>query len=417
MVKPHVADRAPVSQGQGVSALSPTPVAQRAGGAARRLRLPLQNRLLPGAARALALFAFIRLVGIAAIALANNLAGHPLFKGLAHAWDSRWYLNIAEYGYGTHVYVLATTGAVQRDWAFFPLYPGLIRAVYTVLPISPGAAALLISWSAAGAAAYGIYAIGHHLYGRAVATALVAVWASLPHSVVLDIAYTESLLTALAAWSLYAVLTGRWLWAGALAALAGLSRPTGFAVAAAVGITAVHEIIRRRGRVPLGLWVGAAIAPLGWVGFVLWVGDHTGDLLGGYFTVQRAWDSRFDFGAGSLEFLKALLLHGGRVVYPVALVIVAAAVLLFCLLCIDRLPLALVVYTGILVLITVGGSGPYASKPRFLLPAFPLLIPLALAFARSWRVRPKHAFVLGTALAALSVAYGTYILTASRTPL
>jgi hypothetical protein len=417
MAKPHVADRAPVPQGQGVSALSPAPVGKCAGGAARRLRLPLHHRLLPGAAQALALFAVIRLAGIAAIALANAFSRHPLSRGLAHTWDSRWYLHIAEYGYGTHVHVLSTTGAVQRDWAFFPLYPGLIRAVYTVLPVSPGAAALLIAWTAAGVAAYGIYAIGHHLYGRAVATALVALWASLPHSVVLDIAYTESLLSALAAWSLYAVLKGRWLWAGVLAALAGLSRPTGFAVAAAVSVAAVYELIRLRGRAPLALWAGAAIAPLGWVGFVLWVGDHTGDLLGGYFTVQRAWDSRFDFGAGSLKFLKGLLLHGGRVVYPLSLVIVAAAVLLFFLLCIDRLPLALVVYSGILVLITVGGSGPYASKPRFLVPAFPLLLPLALAFARSWRVRPKHAFVLGAALAALSVVYGAYLLTASDTPL
>jgi hypothetical protein len=362
------------------------------------------------------LFAAIRLAGIVAIALANHLTGHPMLKGLAHSWDSRWYLHIAEHGYGTDVHVLAT-GAVQRDYAFFPLYPGLVRAVYTVLPVSPGAAALLVSWTAAGVAAYGIYAIGHRLHGRAVATVLVGVWAALPHSVVLDIAYTESLLTALAAWSLYAVLTGRWLWAGVLATLAGLSRPTGFAVAAAVAAVAVHEIIRRRGRVPLGLWVGTAIAPLGWVGFVLWVGTHTGDLLGGYFTVQRAWDSRFDFGAGSLHFIKGLLLHGGRVAYPLALLIVAAGVLLFCLLCIDRAPLALIVYAGVLLLITVGGSGLFASKPRFLLPAFPLLIPLARGLVRTWRARPKQASLLGAALTVLSLTYGAYLLTVSRTPL
>ncbi|WP_371330054.1 hypothetical protein [Streptomyces sp. TP-A0356] len=399
-----------------MSALSPAPASQRGGGSDRRVRLPLQSRLLPGAAQALALFAAIRLAGIAAIAVTNHVAGHPLLKGLAHSWDSRWYLHIAEYGYGTRVHVLAS-GAVQRDWAFFPLYPGLIRAVSTVLPISPGAAALLIAWTASAVAAYGIYAIGHQLYGKAVATALVGVWAAMPHSVVLDIAYTEPLLTALAAWSLYALMKGRWLWAGGLAALAGLARPTGFAVAVAVGAVAVHEVIRSRGRVPLGLWIGTAIAPLGWTGFMLWVGEHTGDLLGGYFTVQRAWDSRFDFGAGSLHFLKSLLLHGGRVVYPLALVIVTAAVLLFCLLCIERAPLALIAYAGVLVLITVGGSGPYGSKPRFLLPAFPLLIPLARAFVRTWRVRPKHAFLLGAALAALSVAYGTYLMTASHAPL
>ncbi|MFF3905714.1 hypothetical protein ACFYZJ_06815 [Streptomyces sp. NPDC001848] len=399
-----------------MSALSPAPAPTHTGGGTRRIRLPFDNRLLPGAPSALALFAAIRIAGVVAIAVANHLAGHPMLKGLAHSWDSRWYLHIAQHGYGTYVHVLHN-GAVQRDWAFFPLYPGLTRAVYTVLPISPGAAALLVAWSAAGVAAYGIYAIGHRLYGRAVATVLVGVWASMPHSVVLDIAYTESLLTALAVWALYAVLTGRWLWAGALAALAGLSRPTGFSVAAAVVAVALYEIVVRRGRVPLRMWCGAAIAPLGWVSFVLWVGAHMGDLFGGYFTVQRAWDSRFDFGAGSLHFLKGLLEHGGRVVYPLALVIVTAAILLFCLLCVDRAPLALIVYAGILLLITVGGSGPYASKPRFLLPAFPLLIPLARGLVRTWRVRPKQAWLLGIALTLMSVAYGTYLMTASRTPL
>ncbi|MFI9650405.1 hypothetical protein ACIHAA_29570 [Streptomyces sp. NPDC052040] len=400
-----------------MSALSPAPAPERAGGTDRRVRLPLSTRLVPGAARALALFAVIRLAGLAAVALANERMGQPLLRGLAHSWDSRWYLHIAQHGYGTQTHVLATTGAVQRDWAFFPLYPALIRAGYTVLPLSPGAAALLIAWVAAVVAAYGIYTIGHRLYGRAVATALVGLWAALPHSVVLDIAYTEPLLTALAAWSLYALLQRRWLWAGGLAALAGLSRPTGFAVAAAVGAVAVQEIVRRRGRVPAGLWIGTAVAPLGWVGFVLWVGAHTGNLFGGYFTVQRAWDSRFDFGVGSLHFLKALLEHGGRAVYPLALVLVVTAVLLFCLLCMDRAPLPLIVYAGVLLLITVGGSGPYASKPRFLLPAFPLLIPLAHSLARSWRTRPKQALLIGATLAATSVAYGTYLLTAGRTPL
>ncbi|MFJ8493925.1 hypothetical protein ACIRBZ_37120 [Streptomyces sp. NPDC094038] len=104
----------------------------------------------------------------------------------------------------------------------------------TTLPLTPGKAALAVAWTAAVVAAWGVYRIGDHLYGRAVATALVVLWAVLPQSVELTIAYTESLFSALAAWSLYWVLKDRWLWAGRLAALAGLSRPSGFAVAAAV---------------------------------------------------------------------------------------------------------------------------------------------------------------------------------------
>ncbi|WP_323376081.1 hypothetical protein [Streptomyces sp. RB17] len=387
----------------------------------RPLRPPTLPRIArrgfpEGALPALALFAAVRLAGILLVILTNAVRGHPLVRSLAHSWDSRWYLHIAAQGYGHKIWI-TPQGAVQSDWAFFPLYPGLIRALTTVLPFTPGQAALLIAWTAAGVAAYGVYAIGHHLYGRGVATALVALWAAMPHSVELTIAYTESLFAALAVWSLYCVLKGRWLWAGALAALAGLSRPSGFAVAVAVSLAAAYEVLRRRGRVPASLWAGAVIAPLGWLAYVLWVGTETGDLLGGYFKVQSAWDSRFDFGVGSARFLKALLLHGGGAVYPAALVIVAAGVLLFALLCLERAPLALVVFAGVLILLVVGGSGSFSSKPRFLLPAFPLLIPMARALARTWRVRPAHAVVVYGGLAVVSLLFGAFVTVVAHSPL
>ncbi|MFF4119984.1 hypothetical protein [Streptomyces sp. NPDC001714] len=374
------------------------------------------RRTPSGLVSALVLFTAVRLAGVAAVAMANHAMGRPLVRNLAHAWDARWYLHIATHGYGDLIEI-TRKGAVQTDWAFFPLYPGLIRAVTTVLPLTPGKAALAVAWTAAVVAAWGIHRIGDHLYGRGVATALVALWAVLPQSVELTIAYTESLFCALAAWSLYCVLKGRWLWAGCLAALAGLSRPSGFAVAAAVLAAGAHEAVRRRGRVPLALCAGCLLAPLGWLGYVLWVGRRTGSLLHGYFEVQRAWGSRFDFGAGSLRFLKALLLHGGGFVYAADLVIVAAGLLLFCLLCLDRAPLVLVVFAGVLVLVVVGGSGSFSSKPRFLLPAFPLLIPLVRALVGSWRVRPVQAVLVVGALTAVSLLFGAYLMAVARSPL
>ncbi|WP_406475320.1 mannosyltransferase family protein [Streptomyces sp. NBC_01615] len=365
---------------------------------------------------ALGLFAAARLTGVLVLAAtAWATGGHPLAL-LARSWDSVWYLGIAAHGYGRTLTFQPTI--VHSDLAFFPLYPALVRAVAALSPLNASMAGLLVAWLSAAVAAGGIYAIGARLRDRAVATALVLLWGLLPHSVVLSMAYTEPVLTAFAAWSLYAVLSGRWLWAGTLAALAGLARPNGIAVAAAVLAAAAYEIWRRRGRkVPHRLWTGAALAPLGWGGFVLWVGIHKGDPLGGYFDVQRLWGSRFDFGAGSLRFVKHLLLHGDRFVFPVTLVIVAAAVLLYALLIADRAPLPLVVYSGVLLLVTLGGSGFFESKPRFLLPAFPLLLPLAAALVRTARARPWHATLVVGALAGLSFAYGAYLVVLAHTPL
>ena len=364
---------------------------------------------------ALGLFAAARLLGVAALALtAWATDGHwPALLG--RSWDSQWYLGIAAHGYGRALHF--QPGVVHSDLAFFPLYPALVRAVTALSPLSGGAAGLLVSWLAAAVAACGLYALGARLHGRAVGTALVLLWGLLPHSVVLSMAYTEPVLTAFAAWALYAVLDGRWVWAGTLAALAGLARPNGFAVAAAVLAAAAYEIWRARGKVVHRLWTGALLAPSGWVAYVLWVGHRKGDLLGGYFEVQRRWGSRFDFGRGSLLFAKHLLLHADRFVFPMTMMIVAAATVLYALLLADRAPLPLLVYTGVLLLITLGGSGFFESKPRFLLPAFPLLLPLARALVRTARARPWHATVVVGALAGLSFGYGAYLVVIANTPL
>ncbi|MFJ9930284.1 mannosyltransferase family protein [Streptomyces misionensis] len=364
----------------------------------------------PGARRALALFGAVRLAGAALVVAVNVLTGRSVLKGLAHSWDSVWYLHIATHGYGTRVHI-TDAGAVQTDWAFFPLYPALIRAFDHVPLLSPGVAALLIAWTATALAALGVYAIGYRLHGRAVATAMVALWAVLPHSVVLTLAYTEPLFIALAVWSLYALLDHRWLTAGVLAGLAGLTRPNGYAAAAAVLGVATLEVVRRRGRVPWGLWAGACAAPLGWTAYLLLVGHRTGDLLHGYFQVQSAWESRFDLGLGTLRFLATMPLFDGGIVYPVALAVVAAGVLLFGLLCRDRAPLALVLFTAALLLPVVAVSGPFESKPRFLLPAFPLLIPAAQALVRMRRTNPDGALRLCWTLAGFSLLYGTYVAT------
>ncbi|MEU8974503.1 hypothetical protein AB0D11_35435 [Streptomyces monashensis] len=367
---------------------------------------------------AVGLFLGARLVGAAVLTLVAQHAGrHPLAL-LGRSWDSVWYLGIAGHGYGHDL--PSPAPGVHSDRAFFPLYPALVRALTAVLPLGGGAAGLVISWAAAMAAAAGIHAVGARLYGRATGIALVLLWGLLPHSVVLSMAYTEPVLSALAAWALYAVLAGNWLWAGALAALAGLARPNGFAVAAAVLITAGCRVWQRRGdlsRVSHRLWTGAALAPLGWAAYVLWVGRCEGDVPGGYFEVQRAWGSTFDFGRGSLHSVHVMLAHGGRFEFTVALLTVAAATVLYALLLLDRAPLPLLVLSGALLLVALGGSGFFESKPRFLLPAFPLLLPLARGLAQTAKTRPWHATVLVATLAGFGYLYGAYLLVYAEAPL
>ncbi|MFE5144426.1 glycosyltransferase family 39 protein [Streptomyces fagopyri] len=347
-------------------------------GAAAGLAASLRTQ--PGrAAPALLAYAAVRLVGLLVLALWAHAQHHGVRPILATQWDANWYLGIARHGYADRL----GTAYDANNLAFFPLYPYLVKAVAALTPGTVGTAGLLITVAASFLAAWGIFAVGHRLHGRRVAVLLTVLWAAVPVGLVQWMGYTESLFTAFAAWSLYAVLSERWLWAGWLAALSGLTRPTGIAVAAAVTVTALLALRHRFS--PRAL-VAAALAPAGWLAYVGWVGLRLGRW-DGYFAVQRLWHNEWDGGAETLRRMREVLVTDSTpelfLVMVTATLVVSTALYALCVW--DRQPLPLLLFTGVLLLIVLGSGGVYFPRARFLLPGFPLLLPLALHLSRASR--------------------------------
>lgn len=361
-------------------------------------------RALRHASPALLAYATVRTLGL----LVFGAWAHHEHRGIRHllmeSWDCDWYLKIAEHGY-------AHTLGTQFDannLAFFPLLPSLVRAGDALAPGLPrGAVGLGIALVCSFAAAWGIFAVGDRLYGRRAGVVLAVLWGSLPVALVQWMGYTESLFTALTAWSLYAVLTGRWLWAGSLAALAGLTRPTGVALAAAVSVTALLSL--RRAPFAVRPLLGALLAPLGWLAYVGWVGLRLGRW-DGYFAVQKLWHNKWDGGVETLRRMHALfVIERPQLFLAMVTAVLLGSVVLFVLSAGDRQPLPLLVFTGLLLLIVLGSSGVYFPRARFLLPGFPLLLPIAVALARA----RTHVLVTAlTALALTSAAFGGHMLLA-----
>ncbi|MFD5702778.1 glycosyltransferase family 39 protein [Streptomyces lasiicapitis] len=370
--------------------------AARPSGARRRLLSALRH-----AAPALLAYAAVRALGVLVLAVWAHREHRGLWHLLAESWDCDWYLKIAANGYADTLGHAFDT----NNLAFFPLFPLLIRAGDALLPAPRGGVGLAIAVGCSFLAAWGIFKIGERLHGRRAGVLLVVLWACLPVSLVQWMGYTESLFTALAAWSLYAVLTGRWVWAGALAALAGLTRPTGVAVAAAVSITALLALRRR---FEPRVLAGALLAPLGWLAYVGWVGARLGRW-DGYFAVQKLWHNEWDGGIGTLRWMKQLfLVERPQLFLVIVTIVLFSALVLFAMsLAGGGQPLPLLVYAGLLVAIVLGSSGVYFPRARFLLPAFPLLLPLALALARM-RTRVTVAVLTGAALT--SAAFGGHML-------
>ncbi|MFI1185382.1 hypothetical protein [Streptomyces californicus] len=374
------------------------------------------------AAPALGIYAAVRALGLLVFWVAASVAGKDPLGPLSGRWDSVWYQRIAENGYGYTVTL--PNGSVHPDLAFFPLLPALERGISAVSPLTLGGAGLLVAWTAGLLAAWGIYAVGARLRGRGTGIVLAALWGVYPTAFVQSMAYTETLFTALAAWALYAVLTGRWIVAGALCVLAGLTRPTAAALIAALAITAAATLLRgyreRRGETRAGragplprrhtrMLVGVALAPLGWLAYVVFVAVREGSPFA-YFEVQAQWGNNIDGGVALATFIAGLP-------WPAALGLCAALGLLgwLVILCVrQRQPLPVLVYAVAIVVISLIGAGYFGSRPRLMMPAFPLLLPPAAALA-GLRTTRRTAAVL-TALACASAAYGAWTLLGAGPP-
>ncbi|MEU6104787.1 glycosyltransferase family 39 protein [Streptomyces flaveolus] len=393
----------------------------------------LETRVVAGrpgalrrAAPALVGYAAVRALGLLALALWSAARDKSAYTLLTARWDSLWYSRVAEGGYGYEVRL--PHGDVHSDLAFFPLLPWLERLGAAVGPLSYADAGFVVSVLASLAAAWGIYAVADHVYGHRAAVCAALLWAVLPVGIVQSMAYSESLFTALAAWSLYAVLTGRWVTAGALAALAGLTRPVGLAVAAAVWAAAIVAFGRSRSgtavrgalsteRAPaegVRRVLGMLLAPLGAAGYVLWVGHRTGQGPLGYLDVQAGWRNGFDGGVSFARFVGGKLTSFPSALAGVGLIAGVALLLWLYVVCVrQRQPLALLVYSGIVTALALCASSYFGSKPRLLLPAFPLLLPLALALAR---LRTSRSALVVAGVAVVSAGYGAFWLNGSGPP-
>ncbi|QDY80955.1 hypothetical protein FQU76_11505 [Streptomyces qinzhouensis] len=363
------------------------------------------------AAPALAAYVAIKALGLAVLFLWAHFADRSAHRLLAERWDSLWYVRVVEHGYDFTL--TAPDGRVLSDLAFFPLLPWLEEGLSAITPLGPADAGLAVSAVASLAAAWGIFRLVDLFYGRRAGVLTVVLWGALPVGIVQSMAYSESLFTALAAWSLYAVVRGHWPAAGLLASFAGLTRPVGLAVAAAVWAGAYLAL---RGTGPRAdrprILTGVLLAPLGAAGYVLWVGIREGSPLFGYLDVQGAWGNGFDGGLAFARFIGELIVDTP----PAGVALAAGTVALLWLYTRgirQGQPVPLLVYSGIVLTLALCSSGYFGSKPRLLMPAFPLLIPAAVALARA---KAPVVWSVAGLLSAVAAVYGAFWLHGSGPP-
>jgi hypothetical protein len=380
-------------------------------------------------------------------------------EALAH-WDGAHYLQIARSGYVDKLTFYPDGKPTRMDIAFFPLYPMLMAALHTVTRLPLEAAGLVLSLAASLATAVGLGVLLEPLFGRRTALLTVTVWAVGVDAIIQSMLYAQPLIAAFAVWGAIAVNRKKLL-LGALCAIgAGLSHSTGLGLIVVVMVGSALAIREAAGgkewRAAYAPAAAFVIAPLGLIGYIgfLALRFHRLDT---WFLAESApgWTSNFDFGKYTVKTLLGQLNVSswfgavGKADFIASLWVLPSVGIMLWLLydagwwpgrlrrrspspsqspeppsplpslpqspqprlelpARPRVPWELTLFALVTLLATLTNSGPWNSKPRFLIPCLALCVPPAIWLAKlEHRPRAQQAIVV--VIAAVSVLCCYYL--------
>lgn len=271
------------------------------------------------------------------------------FESLAN-WDGGHYLGIAEHGYRE-----------KFQYAFFPLYPLLIRFVNNVTQ-NYLATALIISIVSSFLALNLLYRLVSQYFDKKIAHKTILCLIFFPTSFYFLTAYSEGLFFLLVVVTFLFKSKGKFFWATVAASLASATRLAGLALVLAllIDVQTTTGINRKN-------WY-VLLSPLGFVIYCWYLFNQTSDPF--YFiTAQTHWLRSLSVpGVGFWEAIKGVaFLELVFAIFGLGMVLRAFRFL----------PLSFAVY-GFLSILLPLLTPSLSSIPRFLLPIFPIFILLAL---------------------------------------
>lgn len=336
-----------------------------------------------------------------------GIADRPdYFSFVSRMWDANWYRLISEEGYPATLPTDENGNVVQNEWAFFPLFPYLVRAIVAVarpLGWSWNEVAPCLSTLFGAIAMVFIYrvvarAVGPHR--RWIAFGTVALTCFFPSAAVLQTGYTESLALMLIAICLDLLTSQRYLWCMLPVLALGATRTVALPFAIVVLVHLLHRWYRRREHADslpradvikiVALSVVSVVAGFAWQ---IWVGVVAGDI-SAYANVQLAWR-----GFGSLapfiawpQWAQYLMGWWGYIV--LALVIVVAVFAIG-----GRhswvVGLELRAWAAAYLAFLLAIAEPQSSLMRFLLLAFPLgAMTVAISRSKAYLAAVTMAFAV-----------------------
>jgi len=313
------------------------------------------------------------------------------------AWDTGWYIDLAVHGYQS---VAKANG--QANWAFFPAYPALANAISQLTGLTAFEAMLAISNVSFLAALVVVHRLARAEFDKKTADLAVVLLCVVPESYIFSAAYTESLFLLCLSGALLLIRREKWLAAGAVAAMAVLTRNLGVALLLPYAWAAIERVVFDRNRVAklapraselVRIGLGGILPVLAVAAFMLYLQSRTGDALA-FVHVQKAWGRSFGnpFAAPLAGLLHPDTLQSADLV---SFVMAWVAIGLLVKLVFMRRPRLLVLAVFLTLVPLTGGLASFA---RYTL----VIVPLWLVLAHHLAARPRGALAVVAIFAMLN---------------
>ncbi len=280
-------------------------------------------------------------------------------------WDSANYIDIAQYGY-----FIPVDRTKMANYAFFPLYPLLMRILDTVLN-NALLSGFIISNVCLLISCYYLYRLVSLDSDDGTAMRSIKYLFLFPTAFVLSGILTESLFLALSLACIYSAKKGSWLFAGVLGFFSALTRPYGVIIILPV----LYEYLRSKEFKLKNMRADALymlLIPAGICAYAAYCYYLMGDPLA-FAHVQAAWGGRIVNPA--IELLNRLVTPGStEVLFGACFTLIALAVML---LSYKKVGFSLWLYGLLLILIPLSTPSSAWSMARYIVLAFPLFIVFA----------------------------------------
>ena len=299
-------------------------------------------------------------------------------------WDTVWYTDIAQRGYGWKKAV--GTGPA----AFFPLFPLLIHLGTSITHRSALTVAMLVSNICFLGALVYLYRLATWETNCEVAARTILYIAIFPTALFFFAGYTESLFLLLTVASFYHLRRRDWLLAGMFGALASATRVTGVLLV----LPFLYQYARSKNFSPRAMLVpglaGILLVPCGLLAFMAYLQVTLGDPLA-FDHYQAAWQKVFTFRlwSGFVESFREILIIQPQAsffqAHNIINVTLGALFLIWTALASRRLPAAYTIYLIAFWLVTLtspalagGYPVPLISLSRYVLTLFPIFLYLGI---------------------------------------